>query len=221
MDGDLKWVFRRTAVSSKRQKTVEMNKLLFLFLCTSFLSYSQKTAEQIAEQLKPEKSTIVHSVIQQNIWGNKNAIIAFYETRYIDSLSSKQKYERQYIEAYLLIPEKDDYKKVLINKFEDDNVDTEIRSVFFANADKDAEKELIIISTVTHRLQYLYDGTEYSTLVFDNFEVNKTPLELDILYEISEKLSGGFEGYVDAEGNKKAKIKNAEEVKKKLKKLGY
>jgi hypothetical protein len=221
LDGDLKWVFRRTAVSSKRQKTVEMNKLLFLFLCTSFLSYSQKTAEQIAEQLKPEKSTIVHSVIQQNIWGNKNAIIAFYETRYIDSLSSKQKYERQYIEAYLLIPEKDDYKKVLINKFEDDNVDTEIRSVFFANADKDAEKELIIISTVTHRLQYLYDGTEYSTLVFDNFEVNKTPLELDILYEISEKLSGGFEGYVDAEGNKKAKIKNAEEVKKKLKKLGY
>ncbi|UPT69330.1 MAG: hypothetical protein M0D53_08830 [Flavobacterium sp. JAD_PAG50586_2] len=109
----------------------------------------------------------------------------------------------------------------MINKFEDDNVDTEIRSVFFANADKDAEKELIIISTVTHRLQYLYDGTEYSTLVFDNFEVNKTPLELDILYEISEKLSGGFEGYVDAEGNKKAKIKNAEEVKKKLKKLGY
>ena len=50
-----------------------MNKLLFLLLFTSYSSYSQKTAEQIVEQLKPEKSKIVHSVIQQNIWGNKNA----------------------------------------------------------------------------------------------------------------------------------------------------
>jgi len=197
-----------------------MNKLFLIFILITSTIYCQETAQQIAERFKPANSKIVHSVIQQNIWGNQNAIIAFYESRYLDSISTMQKYERQYVEAYLYVLENNDYKKILINKFEDDNVDTEIKSVFFANADKDLQKELIIISTVRHRLQYLYDGTEYSTLAFDDFKLGKIPLELEVL-DISEKLSGGFEGFSDADGNKKSKIKTAEDVRKKLKKLGY
>lgn len=197
-----------------------MNKLFFIFILISSKIYCQETAEQIAERFKPKNSEIVHSVMQQNIWGNRNVIIAFYETRYIDSVSTSEKYERQYIEGYLYTLKNKDYNKILIYKFEDDNVDTEIQSVFFANADKDEQKELIIISTVSHRLQYLYNGTEYSTSVFDDFNPERIPVQLEFL-EISEKLSGGFEGYSDADGNKKSKIKTAGDVRKKLKRLGY
>ena len=109
----------------------------------------------------------------------------------------------------------------MIAKFEDDNVDTNIESVFFANADKDKVKELIIISTVVHRLQYLYEGTEYSTSVFDDFKIGKTPKKLEELYDMNNKLSGGLEGYMEGNGNRKSKIKTAVDVKKKLKKLGY
>lgn len=190
----------------------------FLF---SIIMLGQETKEQIAERLKPEKSELIHTVIQQDIWGNKDVIIAFYETRYIDSISGTEPYERQFVEGYLYLKKNKDYTKVLISKFEDDNVDTNITSVFFANADKDSEKELIILSTVVHRLQYLYDGTEYTTSVFNDFKIDKIPKELVYLSKISKKLSGGFEGFLETEGEVKAKIKTAEDVRKKLKQLGY
>ena len=196
-------------------------KFSFFLFIFPIIVFCQETKEQIAERLRPAKSKIVHGVIQQEIWGNKDAIIAFYETRYIDSTSTTQKYERQYIEGYLYIKKNENYEKVLIAKFEDDNVDTNIESVFFANADKDKVKELIIISTVVHRLQYLYEGTEYSTSVFDDFKIGKTPKKLEELYDMNNKLSGGLEGYMEGNGNRKSKIKTAVDVKKKLKKLGY
>jgi len=177
-----------------------------------------KTPTEIAESLKPKNSKIVHQVIQTNIWNIKNVIIAFYETRYVDP-EDKYKHENQYVEAYLLIPDANEkYRKVLIDKFQDDNVDTNIESVFFANADKDAEKELIILSTVEHRLQYLYEGIEYSVSIYDNFSERNIPQEMKTL---NLPIVGGFDGYTEADGKSKAKYRNAEDVKKKLKKLGY
>lgn len=179
------------------------------------------TARQIAENFKPEKSEIVHQVIETKVWGKKNVIIVFYETKYIDSESTTTPYERQFVEGYLLIPDsKNKYQKVLIYKFEDDNVATIVNSVFFANADNDTEKELIILTTCSHRLQYLYDGIEYSTYVFDNFDMKEPPKEMTFLHDISGKLQGGFEGERE-EGLSKADFKTASEVKAELKKLGY
>ncbi|MNU93872.1 hypothetical protein D3C71_838230 [compost metagenome] len=110
---------------------------------------------------------------------------------------------------------------MLISRFEDDNVDTEIQSVFFANADSDSQKELIILSTCSHRLQYLYDGTEYTTSVFDNFDTTKPPQKMIYLSKISAQLAGGFEGFLDDNPDSKAKFKTAAEIKKELKRLGY
>ena len=180
-----------------------------------------RTPLEIAEALKPKNSTIVHDVIKTDIWGFKNAIIAFYETKFVDSVSTTQKYERQYVDAFLYFQQKESWQKVLIYKFEDDNVFTEIRSVFFANADKDATKELIILSSCTHRLQYLYEGVEYSTSVYDDIKSNKLPKELVYLDKISEKLDGGFEGYLDDNPNSKARFTTAKQVKLELKRLGF
>ncbi len=181
---------------------------------------------KVAEQFKPENAAIVHSVIQTSLWGKENSIIVFYESRYtsMDEYQDGLRYphEYQYVDAYLLIPdEKNEYEKVLIHHFEDDNVDTEIQSVFFANADSDSQKELIILSTCVHRLQYLYEGTEYSTSVFDDFDAVKPPKKMTYLPKISAQLNGGFEGFLEENPNSQAAFKNASDIKKELKRLGY
>lgn len=197
--------------------------LFFLvFFCvvkSQNLAQSEDARKQkIAELFKPKNAVIVHQIIETNIWEMKNVVIVFYESKYLDN----DKRERQYIEGYLLIPnQKNQYKKVLISKFVDDNVDTEINSVFFANADNDKEKELIVLTKNQHRLQYLYDGTEYSTFVFDDFKKEKVPTEMKLLGEISNELFAGFDGFLDDNPNSKAKYKTAEEIKNRLKKLGY
>lgn len=181
----------------------------------------KKTATEIAESFKPINSEIAHPVIETKVWGKKNVIIAFYESRYIDNENTTSPQERQYIEGFLLVPDtKNNYKKILIDRFEDDNVDTIITSVFFANADKDKEKELIILTCCSHRLQLIYDGTEYSTNVFDNFDMNKPPKKMNYLSDISGTLQGGFEGERE-DGPSKANFKTASEVKVELKRLGF
>lgn len=175
---------------------------------------------KIAERFKPENAVIVHSVIQTSLWGKENSVIVFYESRYTEE--GQYPHEYQYIDAYLLIPnEKNDYEKVLISRFEDDNVDTEIQSVFFTNADSDSKKELIILSTCAHRLEYLYDGTEYTTSVFDDFDASRPPKKMTYLSKVSAQLAGGFEGFLEDNPDSKAQFKTAAEIKKELKRLGY
>lgn len=182
---------------------------------------AKETAKEIAERFKPKNAEIAHEVIQTKLWGKQDVIIVFYESRYIDDQSTTVPYERQYVEGYLLIPDSaKEYKKVLIYKFEDDNVDTIIKAVLFANADSDSEKELIILTTCSHRLELLYDGTEYYNYVFDNFDMNKIPKEMNYLTDISATLYGGFEGERE-DGPSKAVFKTAAEIKAELKKLGY
>jgi len=172
---------------------------------------------EIAESLKPKNSKIVHSVIQANFSGATNVIIAFYETKY--TMKDKYKTTRQFVEGYLLIPDgKNRYKKTLINKFEDDNVDSKIESIFFANVDKDKDKELVIISTVQHNLQGLYEGTEYGITAYDTFDINHIPKQLS---KLNMPVESGFEGYTEETPNSHAKFKNADAVKKELKRLGY
>jgi hypothetical protein len=69
-------------------------------------------------------------------------------------------------------------------------------------------------------LQYLYDGTEYSTDIFNDFTLNNIPNELNRLDKLGSKFSG-FEGYVDSKGTTKAKYKTAADVRRKLKQMGY
>ena len=196
--------------------------LFIIFFCSvksqNLIQLKDTRKQKIAEHFKPKNAVIVHQIIETDIWEMKNVVIVFYESKYLD----EDKRERQYLEAYLLIPnQKNQYKKILISKFEDDNVDTEINSVFFANADRDKEKELIILTKNEHRLQYLYDGTEYTTFVFDNFNKENIPKEMKLLADISNELFGGFDGFLEDNPNSKAKYKTAEQIKTQLKKLGY
>lgn len=197
-------------------------RLIFFLAILSLKSFSQNTnLEKIALEFKPKAHAIAHQPIKANFWGIKNAIILFYDTVITDT-SEYGTYSHNRIQSFILIPDGSSYKKILIDEFEDDNVETEILSVFFANADEDSEKELIILTSNTHRLQYLYDGTEYTVYFYDNFNSNKIPEKMKSLrnpkLDIFSK--NNFEGFLD-DSDYISKYKNAEDIKKELKQLGY
>lgn len=98
----------------------------------------------------------------------------------------------------------------------------EIQAVFFANADKDKAKELLVISSSTfnHRALGLA-GTNYDVAVFDDFAharkdglVEMGPVE----EKISAMSSSNSKGDKPSEQNG---FSSAAEVKRCLRKLGY
>lgn len=191
------------------------------FIFDYFNIYSQENnAQIIAKEFQPTNYTITHSPIKTKLWNIENVIIAFYETPIYHKYENMT-YEHNLVKGYLLIPNNNTFKKILIDEYEDDNVDTEILSVFFANADNDKEKELIILTGNTHRLEYLYNGTEYSVYIYDNISTKDIPEKLSVLTNPKfDVFNINFEGTLD-DKNHKAKFKTAEAVKKELKKLGF
>lgn len=192
---------------------------LFLALCHPAV-FSQINPEKVAEKYQPKNHTTAHPPIVTNLWGIKNVVIVFYQTPVYHQYKETT-YEHNKVTGYLLIPEGNQYKKVQIDVYEDDNVDTEILSVFFANADNDEAKELIVLTSNVHRLQYLYEGTEYGVYFYDDFSSDKIPTELKPIYRKNlERFQDNFEGF-KAEEHWKSKFKTADDVKKELKRMGY
>ncbi|PTS96270.1 hypothetical protein DBR11_19395 [Pedobacter sp. HMWF019] len=176
-----------------------------------------ESAKEFVERIKPNGSDLNCEVLETPYWNNKTVVIAWY---ILDANSSIPNHE---VVGYVYVPvaAEGKYQQVFIDSYQDDNVETKIASVFFANADRDAAREMLVISTCEHRLQYLYEGTEFTTWVYDDIDFNKPPAKLKGLDKISDQLSGGLNGYSDAQGKVKAKLTNAAAVRKELRKLGY
>lgn len=197
------------------------NVCLTAFLLTTAIGFSQETdAKSIAQKFMPKNSSLAHSVIETSVWNFPKATIVFYT----EDLTHEYKdivYEREAVNGYFIWNDGKTYRKILIDHFEDDNVDTKILSVFFANADNDKQKELIILTANTHRLEYLYDGTEYNVYIYDNISIKNVPEKFTLLTNPKfDVFNQNFEGFQD-EKNHKAKFKTADAIKKELKKLGF
>ena len=194
------------------------NACLTAFLLTTTLGFSQQTdAKSIAQKFMPKNSSLAHAVIETSVWDFPKATIAFYT----EDLTLEYKdivYERQAVNGYFIWNDGKTDRKILIDHFEDDNVDTKILSVFFANADNDKQKELIILTANTHRLQYLYDGTEYNVYIYDDISIKNLPKKFTLLINPKfDVFNQNFEGFQD-DKNHKAKFKTAHAIKKELKK---
>lgn len=191
------------------------------FLLTTAIGFSQETdAKSIAEKFMPKNSSLAHAVIEKSVWNFPKATIVFYT----EDLTHEYKdivYERQAVNGYFIWNDGKTDRKILIDHFEDDNVDTIILSVFFANADNDKQKELIILTANTHRLQYLYDGTEYGVYIYDDITNKNIPEKFTLLTNPKfDVFNQNFEGFLD-DKNHKAKFKTADAIKRELKKLGF
>lgn len=203
------------------------NIIILLFWTT--LSFGQielslrkdnETAKQFAERQKPENSTLVNKVLERK-WNGNSVIIALYDIIYKLPLQrdpDQRTYHKIQGFAYFKL-DKNTYSKVTFGTIDTEGCNPSVETVFFANADTDKVKELIIIVSWDQRYHDV-NGTLYSTYVFDDETIEKT-LALKFLEEISKNLDGGCEcTWIDGT-NKKSKFKTAAEIKKELVRLGY
>jgi len=158
--------------------------------------------------------TFPHPIIETNEWDTlRKTIIYFSPTSTGDEIN---------IIGYLLVPvTSTKYKQVLIDTFFQEGADPRIETVFFANADKDKEREIIILVSWAqlHRGAGIF-GTLYGTYIYDNPKVAVSEDKLKFYKGLSDKLDGGFEG--DRDGKiVKARYKSVGSIRKALRALGY
>ncbi len=197
-----------------------------LLLLTTFCSgqvvkqNDNETAEQFVTRMMPVNSILTHKVLTTK-WNNTPVILAFYEQAY--KLSEQDDPDQQnyfrIIATIFLQTESKHYRKMLIDTLDTEGSKPVIESVFFANADKDINKELIIIASWEQQHRDV-NGTLYSTFVYDDL-LTDAQMKLAFIKSISEKLSGGCECEWSDGTSKKAKFKNASDIKTELKRLGY
>jgi len=179
-----------------------------------------ETAEQFVSRMMPANSVLTHKVLTTK-WNNTPVILAFYEQGYKLSEQdnpSQQGYFRV-IATIFIQTESKSYRKILIDTLDNEGSKPVIESVFFANADKDDNKELIILASWEQR-HHDVNGTLYSTFVYDDL-LTDPQMKLILNKNISEKLSGGCECEWSDGTSKKAKFKNASDIKTELQRLGY
>jgi hypothetical protein len=202
-------------------------KALFLLLFCGTFSYGQvverlenETALQFAERNKPGDATLTHKVLETK-WNEVPVIILFYDQIYTlpkEKDPDQQSYHK-IVGAVFLLKFKNTYVKTTLGPIDTEGGDPFIESVFFANADTDKVKELLVIASWP-QVHYEVSGTLYGTFVF-NYEFSSATTEWNFLQGISEKLSGGCECQWSDGSSKKAKFKTAFQVKKELKRLGF
>lgn len=177
-----------------------------------------ESPEEFANRYKPSNSQITHKVIESK-WNLNSIIIAFYEQEYnLPKIEDPDQELYIRIIPTLFIKTENNYKKIIIDTIETEGGAPFIESIFFANADKDSLKELIIIVSWQQR-HYEISGKLYGTFIYDNVTATNQ-IELNFLKDISAKLDGGFDG--DKEGKViRAKYKTAEAIKAELIRLGY
>jgi len=134
-----------------------------------------ETLENFAGRNGPPQSALTHSVIETEAWGQKKTVVAFYETESKSSDQTERKTGRLHIPT--LGCEHISTQKILIGTFEPEGGDPQIEAVFFANADQDKAKELIVICSWPQR-HYDFSGTLYGTFIFDDLRTGTSPTEL-------------------------------------------
>lgn len=183
-----------------------------------FIRESNESAEtfvlRVQKELKNREEPIQfnHPVIETENWLEKiNVIIAFFE--------KQEEEEPDIIEGHLFISkDQQNYQSVLIEEYGPEGNKAQIVSVFFANADKDYEKELVVLCSWEQSIKGMIEGELYRTYIYDNFDSNSIPEKLVYLEESSNYFSLEFDGIQEGE-TKKAKYKTAQSIKKKLKKI--
>jgi hypothetical protein len=185
------------------------------------IRHDNESAEIFAERLQPDSTEIAHTVIETTLLDTtKKIIIAFYKKTIYESQQMATYVDHtQYdiIIGFAYIPTtNNNYTRVLIDTIESDGGAPEIISVFFANADKDKNKELIVLCKYGQS-HYDYGGNFYGTHIYS---YSKDKNKFKYLDKLSEKFGGCDCGFRNGKVLI-AKYKTAEDVKASLKKMGF
>jgi len=183
----------------------------------SFQRFDKESPEQFSTRLKPDNSTIAYRIID-TIWNKTPVIIAFYQQSFRSGpVNDSQEYQR--IISTIFVKRDSLYNKCLIDTIGPEGGDPEIRNVFFANANKDMQKELIIL-TSWYQHHYDFGGTLYGTFIYNNL-TDSTQKKLVFMKTMSSQLDGGCDCSFRNGREEKAKFKTAGAIVKKLTQLGF
>ena len=169
---------------------------------------------KFVSRLAPVGAEITHKPLETSEWKfQAPVILAFYEFQPDnDDHTGATK-----IVGFAYIPIAGaTYEKIEIDTFESEGGNPRIETVFFANADKINDKNLIIIVSWKQN-HAAVQGTLYLTFVYACPNTSPHPQKLTYLKSISETLSGGCDCWGDNEPPRKAKFKTAADVKAALK----
>ena len=179
--------------------------------------FENETLENFAKRNGPQQAELTHTVIETTAWDKQKTVIAFYITK----IKLNDGNPATQVDGYLFIPKSTNtYEKILINNFEEEGATPQIVAVFFANADKDKAKELIVICSYLQR-HYDVNGTLYSTFIFDNPLPGANTTQLKFLEDVSERVSGSCDCEWRDGKKKTSKYKTASSVRLGLKRLGF
>ena len=195
-----------------------------IFIATIFAAFASygrtvkrqdnETVEAFIKRLMPDTTELAHQIIETNTWDmTTKSIIVFYG--YDDSSDINTGFNKIFGHLYLPTGQ-NNYRDISFGPIEEDGGYPEIISVFFANADKDKSKELIVLCKYEQR-HYDYDGEFYETFIFDNPQPQN---QLTYFEKLSEKFWGCECGWRNGK-TETAKYKTAKDVKAKLKQLGF
>ncbi len=152
-------------------------------------------------------------------WTEEKCVIAFYSQKYYVEEGGKPVQDCSRMLGYIFIPNgAGTYKRSFIDTFCIDDKAPKINAVFFANADSDQTKELIIQTTIAKKEKNA-TGNQYVTKVYDNLKPRMLPARLKKANDLQE-FGSSFEGTLDGKPQK-AKYKGEKELTEALVKLGF
>ncbi len=193
-------------------------------MAQTFHRNAGETAAEFASSILPNDSArLVGQVLETKGWDStKNCIIAFYAATIQMTPPQKEAFKENVVLGCMFVPLTDgQYRRVWIDTFMEEGATPYIESVFFANADKDKTKELVILCSWDQNRHATISGKSYQVFFYDQLNVAKLPDNLKPLHHLDKIFKYEFEGTNDAGQKSIAKYKRFEDIKKKLKALGY
>lgn len=197
------------------------NILTIIYILTISITFGQTIKRQdgesvvhLIQRIKPDSMELAHQIIETDIWDtNGKAIILFYG--FDDHKDLNIGYD--VVQGHVFIPiGRNTYRDIKFGPITQNGGLPEILSVFFANADNDIEKELIVLCKLEQH-HYDYSGQFYETYIFDN---PNSKSQLTFYEKLSEKFFG-CECDFREEKSRMAKYKTAKDIKVGLKKMGF
>lgn len=203
--------------------------LTLIFSLTSKAQTYQRLSDESAENFAKriyKVEELSHPIIETNEWNTtKKVIICVVGFSGDDGNGG-------YI-AYLLTPiDSSNYRQTTIDTFFQGGgaSSIEITTIFFANADKDKQREIIVMTKSKAHSPRCADndlvGYFYESYIYDNYNLQAPTNSLTQFKKLSEEFQE-YDGvaYDSKTGKflrrKKAKYKDAKAIRLRLKQLGY
>lgn len=190
----------------------------------TFQRQTSESPEAFVERCKPtgEEVTVKGDVLETPYWDSSHlVIIAFYRCSH-PLKQHGQTWDDATVDGYVFVPTgNNNYQRVLIDSYGQEGIDADISSVFFANADKDKQRELIVLCTWDQSHHYGISGSIYQAYIYDNIDYKKIPSSLKGLKQFDKIFEMESDGTNDSGESSHAKYTSAAAIRKKLKQLGY